>query len=71
MTDADYEDDLALLANIPTQAELNVNIDKTEFMSFEKDGAMSSLSTKSLRLLDQLTEFGGIISSIESNVIIG
>ena len=50
VTDADYADDLALLADIPAQAEsllhsleeaaknigLYVNSDKTEFMSFKK-----------------------------------
>ena len=57
MTDADYGDDLALLANKPAQAkyllhsleqtpgciDLKVNANKTDFMCF-KPGAMSTLS---------------------------
>ena len=50
ITDADYADNIALLANTPTQAEsflhsleqaaggisLNINADKTEYMCFNK-----------------------------------
>ena len=57
ITGADYADDLALLANISAQAEfrlhsleqttrsigLFVNLDKTEVMCFNQDGAISHL----------------------------
>ena len=57
VTDADYADDLALLADTPAQAEsllhsleeaaknigLYVNSDKTEFMNFKKRGDISTL----------------------------
>ena len=58
ISDADYADDLALLASTPTEAEsllhcldqaakgigLNVNSDKTEIIWFNQDGAISSLN---------------------------
>ena len=58
MTDADYTDDLALLANTPIQTEsllhsleqtagnngLHVSANKREYMCFKRDGAMSTIS---------------------------
>ena len=53
ITDADYVDYLALLANTPAQAksllavmsiDLYENSDKTEFMCYNQDGAFSSLN---------------------------
>ena len=66
-TDADYADDLLLLANTPTLAEtllhslgraaagigLHVNVDKTEYMCFNQSGNISTL--KSLKLVDKFT----------------
>ena len=57
ITDADYPDDIALLANTPNQAEtllhslersaagigLHVNAHKTEFMCFNQKGNISTL----------------------------
>ena len=57
ITDEDYVDDIALLANTPAQAEslqhsveraavdknLHVNADKTEYMSFNQRGDISTL----------------------------
>ena len=77
MTDADYIDYLALLANTPTQAEsllhsleqaaagigLNVNANKTEFMSFKGEGAISSLNGQLLKLVDKFTYLSSNISS--------
>ena len=68
MTDADFTDDLALLTNASTQIEslmhsleqaargfdLYVNLDKTEFMCFNHEDAISSLNSKPLKL-DQFT----------------
>ena len=69
ITDADYADDIALLANTPTQAEylllileqaaggigLHVNADKTEFMWFNQRGDISTLNGRSLKLVDKFT----------------
>ena len=59
ITDADYADDIALLANTTTQAEtmhslervaagigLNVNVHETEYMCFNKRGDISTLNGK-------------------------
>ena len=65
ITDADYRDDLTLLANTPAQSEslldrpeqaasgigLNVNSDKTEFMCFKQDGTISTLNDEPLKLV--------------------
>ena len=62
ITDADYADDLALLANTPTQAEtllhslerasagigLHFSADKTEYMSCNQTGDISTLNGSSL-----------------------
>ena len=79
ITDADYADDLALLANTPAQAEslqhslenaagsigLHVNAGKTEYMCFDQNqkGGISTLKGGSLRLVDKFTYFGSCISS--------
>ena len=61
ITDADYVDDIALLANEPTQAEfllhsleraavyigLHVNAHKTEYMCFNQRGDVSTLNSNS------------------------
>ena len=68
-TDADYADDIALLANTPNQAEtllysleraaagigLHVNAHKTEYMSYNQTGDISTLDGTSLKLVDKLT----------------
>ena len=68
ISDADYSDDLAPLANTPTQAQpllhsleqaarsigLHANSDKTEFMPFSQDVAFS-LNGKPLKLVNQFT----------------
>ena len=61
ITDADYADDLALLADIPAQAEslaagdsvFHVNANKTEYIYFEWDGAISILNGWALKLFDK------------------
>ena len=64
--DADYADDIALLANAPAQAEtllhsleravagigLHVNALKTEYMCFNQRGDISTLNGSSLKLVD-------------------
>ena len=67
--DTDYADDIALLANAHAQAEtlphrleraaagicLHVNAHKTEYMSFNQTGDISSLNSSSLKLVDKFT----------------
>ena len=69
ITDADYADDIALLANTPAQTEtlqhnleqaaagigLHVNADKTQYMCFNQRGDISSLNGSSLKLVDKIT----------------
>ena len=69
ITDADYIDDIVLLANTPTQAEillhslertaagigLHVNTDKTEHMCFNQRGDIFILNSSSLKLVDKFT----------------
>ena len=66
ITDMDYADCIALLANIPDQAEaqihsleraavgigLHVSLDKMEYMCFNQRGDISSLNGSSLKLVD-------------------
>ena len=67
ITDADYADDIAILANAPTQAEtllhsleraaagigLHVSASKTEYMCFNQRGDISTLNGSSLKLVDK------------------
>ena len=81
-TDADYADDIALLANTPTQAEsqlhslgqtggdigFHVNVNKAEYMYFNQKGAISTLNGDPLKLVDKFTYFGSSVSSIENYI---
>ena len=67
ITDADYADDIAILANAPNQAEtllhsleraaagigLHINAHKTENMCFNQTGDISTLDGTSLKLVDK------------------
>ena len=69
ITDVDYADDIALLANTPNQAEtllhsleraaagigLHVNAHKTEYMCYNQTGDISTLDGTSLKLVDKFT----------------
>ena len=82
ITDADYADDIALLANKPNQAEtllhslersaagigLHVNAHKTEYMCFNQTGDISTLDGTSLKLVDKFTYLGSSISSTEKDI---
>ena len=82
ITDADYADDIALLANTPNQAEtllhsleraasgigLHVNAHKTEFMRFNQKGDISTLDGTSLKLVDRFTYQGSSVSSTEKDI---
>ena len=82
ITDADYADDIALLANTLNQAEtllhsleraaagigLHVNAHETEFMCFNQKGDISTLDGTSLKLVDKFTYLGSSVSSTEKNI---
>ena len=81
ITDADYADDIALLANALTQAEallyrperaaagigLLVNALKTEYMCFNQTGDITTLNGSSLKLVDKFTSLGSSVSSTETD----
>ena len=72
ITDADYADDIAILANTPNQTEtllhsleqaaagigLHVNAHKTEYMCYNQTGNISTLDGTSLKLVDKFTNLG-------------
>ena len=82
ITDADYPDDIALLANKPTQAEtlqhslervaagigLHVNADKMEYMCFNQRSDICTLNGSSLKLVDKFTYLGSSVSSTETDI---
>ena len=82
LTDANYADDIAHLANTPAQAEflqhslewaagsigLHANADKTEYMCFNQRGGISTLKGGPLKLVDKFTYLRSSISSIENNI---
>ena len=82
ITDVDYADDIALLANTFPRAKsllhslewaagdigFHVNIDKTEFMCFNQRGDISTLNDRSLKLVDKFIYLGSSISSTENDI---
>ena len=82
ITDADYADDIAILANTPNQAEtllhsleraaagigLYVNAHKTEYMCYNQTGDISSLDGTPLKLVDKFTYLGSSVSSTEKDI---
>ena len=80
ITDANYVDDIELLANTPAQAEtllhsleqaavgisLHVNTHKTEYMFFNQRGDISTLNGSSLKLVDKFTYLGSSVSLTET-----
>ena len=82
IANADYTDDIALLANAPNQEEiplhsleraaagigLHVNAHKTEFMCFNQKGDISTLDETSLKLVDKFTYLGSSVSSTEKDI---
>ena len=73
---------MALLANAPVQAEtllhslewgaagigFHVNAHKTEYMSFNQTGDISTLNGSSLKLVDKFTYLGSSVSSTGTNI---
>ena len=82
ITDADYANDIAILANTPKQAEtllhslewaatgigFHVNAHKTEYMCYNQTGDISTLAGTSLKLVDKFTDLGSSISSTEKDI---
>ena len=82
ITDANYTDDIALLANTPNRAKtllhsleratagigLHVNAHKTEYMCFNQTGDISTLEGTSLKLVDKFTYLGSSVSSTEKDI---
>ena len=82
ITDADYADDIAILANTSNQAEtllhsleraaagigLHVNAHKTECMCYNQTGDISTLDGISLKLVDKFTYLGSSVSSTEKDI---
>ena len=82
ITDADYVDDIAILANTPNQAEtllhsleraatgigLHVNAHKTEYMCYTHTGGISTLDGTTLKLVDKFTYLGSSVSSTENDI---
>ena len=82
ITDADYADDIAILANTPDQAEtllhslkqaaagigLYVNAHKTEYMCYNQTGDISTLNGTPLKLIDKFTYLGSSVASTEKDI---
>ena len=82
ITDADYADDIVILANTPDQAEtilhsleraaagisLYVNAYKTEYMCYNETGDISTLDGTPLKLVDKFTYLGRSVSSTEKDI---
>ena len=82
ITDADYTDDIALLANSPAQAKtllhsleqatagisLHVNAHNTEYMCFNQRGDISTLKGSSLKLVDRFIYLGSSVSSTKIDI---
>ena len=82
ITDADYADDVAILANTPDQAEtllhsleraatgigLYFNAHKTEYMCYNQTGDISTQDGTPLKLVDKFTYLGSSVASTEKNI---
>ena len=82
ITDADYTNDIALLASAPAQAEtllhslkwaaadfgLHVNAHKTEYICFNQTGDISTLNGCALKLVDKFTYLESSFSSTETDI---
>ena len=82
ITDADYADDITLLANAPTQGETllyslewaaagigpHVNAHKTEYMCFNQTGNIYILNGSTLKLIDKFTYLGSSVLSTKADI---
>ena len=81
-TDADYADDIAILANTPDQAEtllhsleravarigLYVKVHKTKYMCYNQTWDISTLDGTPLKLVDKFTYLGSSVESTEKEI---
>ena len=82
ITDADYADDIAILANAPAQVEtllhsleraaadigLHVNAHKTKYMCCNQIGDISTLNGSPLKLVDKFTYIESSVLSTETDI---
>ena len=82
ITDSDYADDIAILANTPNQAEtllhsleraaagigLYVNAHKTEYMCYNQMGDISTIDRTPLKIVDNFTYLGSSVRSTEKDI---
>ena len=82
ITDADYADDIAILANTHDQAEtllhsleraaasigLYVNAHQTEYMCYNQTGDISTLEGTPLKLVDKFPYLGSSVESTEKDI---
>ena len=82
MENADFADDIALLANAGAHAEtllhslerasagigLHVNAHKTEYMCFNHVGDITKLNGNHLKLVDRFTYQGSSVSSTQTDI---
>ena len=82
ITDADYANDIVILANTPRQAKtllhsleratagigLHVNAHKTEYMCYNQTGYITTLDGTPLKLVDKFTYLGSSVSSTEKDI---
>ena len=82
ITDADYADDIAILANTPNQAEtllhsleratagigLHVNAHKMEYMCYNQTGDITTLDGTPLKLVDKFIYLGCSVSLTEKDI---
>ena len=82
ITNADYADDIAMLANTPNQAEtllhslerataevgFHVNAHKTEYMCYNQTGDITTLDGTPLKLEDKFTYLGSSVLSTEKDI---
>ena len=85
ITNANYADDIALLANTHNQAEtllhsleraaagigLHANAHKTEYMCYNQTGDIFKRDGTSLKLVDKFTYLGSSVSSSEKDIDLG
>ena len=77
ITDADYADDIAILANAPAQAEILLHnqerdaasiAHKTEYMCLNQTSDIAIVGSNSLKLVDKFTYLGSSVSSTEKDI---
>ena len=82
ITDADYADDIVILANTPNQAKtllhslewaaagisLFVNAHKTKYMCYDQTGDISTQDGIPLKLVDKFTYLGSSVASTEKDI---